>query len=101
MKRSRLIGLFAGALLVSCVCAEGRQAAPPPPSPPPLQHVEYILVPTCVDSIVVNTKKWHCVVDNPDNPTQVVCDPDSMTVLFKKTIKIRDCVEVHIVMEKK
>lgn len=66
-----------------------------------MPSVEYVLLPVCVEQIIINNAKWHCIVDNPDNPRSIACDRESMIVVIKKGMTLRACTEVHIVTEKK
>jgi hypothetical protein len=65
------------------------------------QKVEYVLTPVCVEQIVMNTAKFHCIVDDPDNPRKIACDEQSMIVILKQGMTLKSCTEVNIVTEKK
>jgi len=68
----------------------------------PVEKVpEYDLLPVCIDQVVIDHERFHCVVDNPDNPKITICDNGSMTLVFKKGMHVKTCVEVHMVVPKR
>ena len=81
-------------LLVSVLAFQAPVDSPKP------KVVEYDLLPVCVEQIVVNNKRWHCIVDNPEKPTGIACDEGSMTIILKKNFNLDTCTQVHMVVEK-
>lgn len=61
---------------------------------------EYDLLPVCVENILVNNLKFHCVVDDIKRPTAIACDGESFKVMLKKGSSTDNCVTIHMVFPK-
>jgi hypothetical protein len=81
-------------LLVSLLTSQA------PVEPPKPKVVEYDLLPVCVEQIVVNKGRWHCIVDDPKEPKGIYCDEGSMTIILKKNFNLDTCTQVHMVVER-
>lgn len=63
-------------------------------------QVEYDLSPQCIGTISVDMKQAHCFLNGtPDKFVGLICDPNTFIVALKDTVKLKDCVSVHVVKE--